>query len=225
MSEPRPTPITVLVCDDHRILTDSLAMIIRSDDDLELVGEPVADPESGIEVCRTTRPDVVLMDYEFRGRMNGMEATRRIRAASPDTNVIIMTAHEDDAVLVACVEAGACGFLNKTEALDEVIAAVKGAADGDVLIDPVILSKAMHTVAQQREARREADSVLDHLTEREREILQLLAHGLRNDGIAEKLFISPQTVQTHVRNILAKLGVHSKLEAVSFAIRHGAVTV
>lgn len=225
MSEARPTPTTVLVCDDHRILTDSLAMIIRSDDDLELVGEPLADPESAIEACRTTRPDVVLMDYEFRGRMNGMEATRRIRAASPDTNVIIMTAHEDDAVLVACVEAGACGFLNKTEALDEVIAAVKGAADGDVLIDPAILSKAMHTVAQRREARREADSVLGHLTEREREILQLLAYGLRNDGIAEKLFISPQTVQTHVRNILAKLGVHSKLEAVSFAIRHGAVSV
>ena len=225
MNEPSSNRISVLICDDHRILTDSLAMIVRSDDELLLVGEPVTDPEAAIEVCRRERPDVVLMDYEFRGPINGREATRKIKAVSPSTSVIIMTAHEDDAVLVSCVEAGASGFLNKTEAVDEVLAAVKGAAAGEVLIDKVILSKAVHNVAQRREARREADAVLAQLTDREREILQLLAHGLRNDGIAEKLFISPQTVQTHVRNILAKLGVHSKLEAVSFAIRHGAVSV
>ena len=123
------------------------------------------------------------------------------------------------------MEAGASGFLSKDSAAQDVLAAVKSAAEGEVLIDPGTLTRLLAQVAREREAKRDALNLLNDLTEREREILHLLAQGLRNDDIAGKLFISPQTVQTHVRNILGKLRVHSKLEAVAFAVRHGAIVV
>jgi NarL family two-component system response regulator LiaR len=216
--------ITLLICDDHKLLTDSLAMVVASEPDLALVTDPVDDPATAVQLVRERRPDVVLMDVAFTtSQMNGFEATRRIKEASPTTSVIIMTASAEESDLVAGVEAGAAGFLNKTEAVEEVLAAVRGAAEGEVLIDPGLLSRALHQVARDRETRRQAEVLLAQLTEREMEVLQLLARGKRNDGIAQELFISQQTVQTHVRNILAKLRVHSKLEAVSFAIHHGAV--
>jgi NarL family two-component system response regulator LiaR len=216
-----------LICDDHKILTDALAMVVERHGDLRLVAPPVHVPERAIELASEFAPDVVLMDLEFKGGggMTGIDATRRIKDASPSTKVVIMTAHDDERLLVDAVEAGASGFLGKDEAANEVLQAAKAAAEGEVLIDPSVLTRLLHQVAREREARREATNLLDDLTEREREILQLLAEGVRNDGIAEKLFISPQTVQTHVRNILGKLRVHSKLEAVAFAVKHGAITV
>jgi DNA-binding NarL/FixJ family response regulator len=218
--------ITLLICDDHKLLTDSLAMVVAAEADIDLVADPVDDPSLAIDLVKAHRPDVVLMDVSFKaGAMNGFDATRRIKDASPATNVVIMTASNDEAALVAGVEAGAAGFLNKTEAVDEVLAAVRGAAEGEVLIDPALLARALQQVARDREARRQAEQLLGQLTDRELEVLQLLAKGIRNEGIAEQLFISAQTVQTHVRNILAKLRVHSKLEAVSFAVRHGVVQV
>jgi DNA-binding NarL/FixJ family response regulator len=166
------------------------------------------------------------MDIVFKGGgMSGIEATRRIKEASPSTKVVIMTAHDEDRLLVEAVEAGASGFLSKDEAAQEVLNAAKAAADGEVLIDPGTLTRLLAQVAREREAQSQAMMLLNDLTEREREILLLLAEGLRNDDIASKLFISPQTVQTHVRNILGKLRVHSKLEAVTFAVRHGAIRV
>jgi DNA-binding NarL/FixJ family response regulator len=217
--------ISMLICDDHKILTDALALVVGLDESLQMVAAPVQDPQAAVEITAEMLPDVVLMDIVFKGGMSGIEATRKIKEVSPSTKVVIMTAHDDERLLVEAVEAGACGFLGKDEAANEVLQAVKAAAEGEVLIDPSVLTRLLHQVAREREARREATSLLDDLTDREREILQLLAEGMRNDGIAEKLFISPQTVQTHVRNILGKLRVHSKLEAVAFAVKHGAISV
>ena len=217
--------ITLLICDDHKVLTDALTMVVNIDGSLSMVAPAVHDPLSAIEICAEYLPDVVLMDIVFKGsEMSGIDATRRIKEVSPSTKVVIMTAHDDERLLVEAVEAGACGFLSKDEAANEVLAAAKAAAEGEVLIDPTILTRLLHQVARDREARRDAQALLDDLTDREREILQHLAEGLRNDDIAQMLFISPQTVQTHVRNILGKLRVHSKLEAVAFAVRHGAIT-
>jgi DNA-binding NarL/FixJ family response regulator len=216
--------IRLLICDDHRLLTDTLTDVASHDPRLALL-PAVHSPEEAVELARHTHPDVVLMDIEFRGEMNGIEATRRIKQSSPATKVVIMTAHEDESLLVEAVEAGASGFLRKTEGVDEFIAAVKSAADGEILIDRAALARLLPKVSRDRETRREALKLLDQLTDREREILAHLAKGLRNEDIASKLFISPQTVQTHVRNLLSKLGVHSKLEAVAFAVRHGAVSV
>lgn len=215
----------MLICDDHRLLTDTLTTVIENDPELRMLLPPVHSSEEAVGVVGERRPDVVLMDIEFRGSMSGIEATRQIKNVSPSTKVVIMTAHPIDRLLVEAVEAGASGFLRKTEGVDEVLNAVKAAAAGEILIDRVELARLLPQVAREREAQRDAELLLGQLTEREREILQLLGQGQRNEDIAARLFISPQTVQTHVRNTLTKLGVHSKLEAVVFAVRHGAVTV
>lgn len=217
--------ITLLICDDHKVLTDALAMVVGLDSDLRMIAAPVHTAEEAIDIAAEHLPDVVLMDIVFKGGMSGIEATRAIKAASPSTKVVIMTAHDDEHLLVEAVEAGASGFLGKDEAAEELLSAAKAAAEGEVLIDPVMLTRLLHSVALEREERRDALNLLEDLTEREKEILQLLAEGMRNDGIASKLFISPQTVQTHIRNILGKLRVHSKLEAVAFGVRHGAISV
>jgi DNA-binding NarL/FixJ family response regulator len=217
--------VTLLVCDDHKVLTDALALVVERDPDLAMVAPPVQDPERAIELCGESPPDVVLMDVVFKGPLDGIEATRRIKDVSPSTKVVVMTAHDDDRLLIEAVEAGASGFLAKEEAAGEILAAVKAAADGEVLIDPSTLTRLLHQVAREREAQRGAQLLLADLTDRERQILAMLAQGKRNDDIAAELSISPQTVQTHVRNILAKLRVHSKLEAVAFAVKHGAITV
>jgi DNA-binding NarL/FixJ family response regulator len=221
--------VTLLICDDHKILTDALATVVGLDPTLVMVAPPVHDPFTAIAVCTEQLPDVVLMDIVFKGEgngdMSGIEATRAIKEVSPSTKVVIMTAHDEDHLLVEAVEAGASGFLGKDEAAEKLLSAAKAAADGEVLIDPATLTRLLAQVAREREAQRGAQSLLDDLTDREREILQLLAEGMRNDDIAAKLFISPQTVQTHVRNILGKLRVHSKLEAVAFAVKHGAIAV
>lgn len=220
-----PRPVTLLICDDHRVLTDALAIVVGLDGGLDLVAPPVQDPHSAIDLCAQLRPNVVLMDIDFKQEMSGIDATRKIKEISPATKVIIMTAHDDDRLLVDAVEAGASGFLSKDDAAQELLSAAKAAADGEVLIDPETLARLLPQVARERELKRDALLLLHDLTEREREILPLLAQGMRNDDIAAQLYISPQTVQTHVRNILGKLRVHSKLEAVSFAVRHGAITV
>jgi DNA-binding NarL/FixJ family response regulator len=218
-------PVRLLICDDHRILTDTLTRVVEMDEGLELLAPPVHVPEEVVKLAADLQPDVILLDIEFRGAMSGIEATRRIKDVSPVTKVIVMTAHEQDRLLVDAVEAGASGFLRKTEGVDELLDAVRAAAEGEMLIDRAALARVLPQVARERETQRDALTLLGQLTEREREVLQLLAQGLRVEDMAERLFISPQTVQTHIRNILAKLGMHSKLEAVVFAFRHGAVAV
>lgn len=221
----REHKVSLLICDDHKVLTDALTLIVKLDAQLELMVPAVNTPEEAIALAAEHLPDVVLMDIMFKGGMTGIDATRRIKEISPSTKVVIMTAHDEDRLLVEAVEAGASGFLGKDEAAEHILAAAKAAADGEVLIDPSTLTRLLHQVSQERAERRDALNLLGDLTDREREILQLLAEGKRNEEIANRLFISPQTVQTHVRNILGKLRVHSKLEAVAFAVRHGAITV
>ncbi len=225
MTEDERRPITLLICDDHKILTDALSMVVERDEGFEMIAPAVHTAEEAVRLCRDHRPEVVLMDIVFKGGMNGIEATRQIKEFSPATKVVVMTAHDEENLLVEAVEAGASGFLSKDEAADEVLSAARAAAAGEVLIDPALLARLLHQVSREREARRDAQALLGELTDREREVLQLLAQGRRNDDIAQTLFISPQTVQTHVRNLLGKLGVHSKLEAVAFAVRHGAITI
>lgn len=188
-----------------------------------MIAPPVPDADHAVDLCREHRPDVVLMDVEFKVGMSGIEATRRIKESSPATKVVIMTAHDDDRLLVEAVEAGASGFLGKDEPADEVLAAAKAAADGEVLINPSTLARLLHQVTKEREEQREIQARFATLSEREWEILRHVAQGERNDDIAAALFISPQTVQTHVRNVLGKLEVHSKLEAVALAVRHNQI--
>lgn len=219
-------PIRVLLCDDHRILSDAFAMLIRSDPGLELVCDPVDTAEQAVAAATQHEPHVVLMDVQLKGETTGLEATRQIKAMCPWTNVVVMSGSGDpDRLLVEAVEVGASGFLPKTEAAGRVLEAIQAAARGESLLDSATLTRVLHRVAARRGAQREMAELTARLTDREREVLQLLAQGLSNDQVAAKLYISPQTVQTHIRNVLSKLRVHSKLEAVALAAKAGAIAV
>ena len=217
-------PIRLLIVEDHRLLADSLALVIAGDPELELVADPVDTAEGAVAAATEHRPDVMLMDVQLRGAETGIDATRRIKEMLPETKVVIISGLGNETLLVEATEAGASGFISKTEAVEEAIAAVKAAAAGEALIDPVLLSRLLRQMAIHRRERSEADLMVARLTPREREILQLIADGLRNEAIADRLFLSVRTVQKHVQNILHKLSVHSKLEAVAFAAKAGLVS-
>jgi DNA-binding NarL/FixJ family response regulator len=215
--------IVLLIADDHRILTDTLVSVVQDDPRFRLAGPPAHSAEVAVEAALRERPDVVLMDVDFGGQMDGFEATRRIKERLPQTAVVVMTADDDPRLLVQAVQAGASGFLRKTEGVDDFLGALKAAAAGEVLVDRGELARLLPMVNREREAQAAARLLFEQLTHRERAILELSAQGLRTQAVAERLGISPQTAQTHIRNTLAKLGVHSKLQAVALAIRSGAV--
>jgi DNA-binding NarL/FixJ family response regulator len=221
MTASAPPPVSMLICDDHRLVTDALSIVIDRDPGLRMVHEPVSRPEDAIDICREHEPQVVLMDVSFEGRMSGIEATRRIKDERPEVAVVILTGHPDARVLVEAVEAGASGFIDKSEMIDVVLQTVKAAAKGEVLVDSLTLSQAVRDVARERETDRDAGARLSSLTPREREVLGLCLQGCRNEEIAARLHIGVQTVQTHVHNVLRKVGARSKLEAVSFAVQNG----
>jgi two-component system, NarL family, response regulator NreC len=209
--------IRILVCDDHRILTDAMASVIGRDGRFELVAPPVHTPQEAVERAAELRPDVVLMDVSFEQEMTGIDATREIRAAAPSTAVIIMTTHRDDRLLVEAVEAGAAAYVSKTAGADDVLAAARAVADGEVLFDARELAAIMARVAKAREDDRAIDRSFERLTETERTILDLMIEGQANDEIAAGLSVSASTVQTHVRNIVRKLGARSRAHAVAIA--------
>jgi DNA-binding NarL/FixJ family response regulator len=210
-------PTSVLICDDHRILTDAIATILGSDPGLCLVTAPVDNGPDAVRLSEEHRPDVVLMDIELRGQMNGIEATRRIKQVSPTTHVVVVSGHRRPTVLVEAVEAGASGFLDKNTAIDDLLRVVHGAAAGELLIDPTLLARLMPQLAAERHATNGTRAKLARLTPREREILTLMTQGQGSDSIAQRLVISRPTVRTHIQNILTKLEVRSQLEAVALA--------
>ena len=217
--------IRVLICEDHRFLADALASLLAEGGHGTLVCPPVQTGEAALEAATEHDPDVIVMDINLPGSMSGLDATRAIKERRPDCKVLVITANEEDEVLVPAVEAGASALLEKSSPLDDVLDAIEKVAAGEMLVDPAKLARLMRAVSRQREGGREAALLLDQLTERETEILQLSAEGLSTAEIAGRLIISPQTVQTHVRNILAKLSVRSKLQAVAFAAKHGRISL
>ncbi len=214
------TVITLLICDDHRLLTDALVSIVGFDDGIKLVADPVDNGQDAIALCAEHRPDVVMMDIDLRGDLDGIEATRRIKKVSPLTNVVVVSGQRRPTVLVEAVEAGAAGFLDKNTAVDDLLATIRAAAAGEVLVDPAVLASLLPRLAAERQSTQDVNARLARLTAREREVLGLMAAGCRNDAIAARLVISTPTVRTHAQNILLKLGVHSQLEAVALAARN-----
>jgi DNA-binding NarL/FixJ family response regulator len=215
-----------LICDDHRILSEALAMIIDVDPGMQLLADPFVRAEDIVEAALALKPDVILMDVNLVGVMTGIEATRIITRHSPHTKVVVMSGSGDPAgLLVEAIEAGAAGFLPKTEAVTDTLATIRSAANGESLLSPTTLAWAMRQVAATRAAQRALEERNSRLTDREREILQRLSEGESNGTIAADLYLSVHTVNTHVRNILAKLEVHSKLQAVTWGVKSGAITV
>ena len=209
-------PIRVLLVDDHQLLTEALAHVLERQPDISVVGHcgSVADARTAAR----ERLDVVLMDYRLPDG-TGADATRAIKSRWPAAKVVMLTGSTDDETILDSIQAGADGYLTKDRAIDEVVHAVRAAHVGEILLPRAVVYSIARRVAEARErgaTRRPADQ----LTPRELEVLRALAGGLSSREICERLLIAPNTLRTHVQNIMGKLHVHSKLEAVAFALRH-----
>jgi DNA-binding NarL/FixJ family response regulator len=213
MAETPPTPIRVLIVDDHDVFASSLAQVLGLEPDLLALGTA-----SSIAQARTmipsTLPDVVLMDHRLPDG-DGVEAIAELHELRSSTKFVVLTASTADHVLVTAIESGATGFLSKSRSLDEVRSAVRAAHSGEAVISPEMLARLLPRLNRRREPGRV------ELTERELEVLALLSEGLTNTDIAKRMVVSVHTVRNHVANLSAKLGAHSKLEALSIAIRRG----
>ena len=215
---PPTARIRVLLVDDHTVVRRGLRLVFELEDDLEIVGE-AADGREALSQVAALRPDVVVMDLLMPG-MNGVEATRAIRAAFPDVEVVALTSVLEDRMVVDAVEAGASGYLLKETRPDELFEAVRAAARGEVRLDPRAQQRLM------RELRRPVAPVDARaaLTEREAEVLQQLAQGATNKSIAQSLGVGEATVKSHVSSLLAKLGLKSRTQAALHALREGWVS-
>jgi len=209
--------IRVILVDDHRSFTDALSVVLNLQSDLKVV----ATASTAFEVVALVgklRTDVVLMDYHLPDQ-NGAEATARVKQVSPSTKVVMLTAANEDDVLLASIEAGASGYLNKEQAVDDVAETVRKAQAGDILVPRATLLRLLSRINDSVHSTRPADGLANRLTPRELTVLQEVASGGDDSIISSRLGISPLTFRTHVRNIMGKLGVHSRLEAVTLALR------
>jgi DNA-binding NarL/FixJ family response regulator len=206
----------VLVVDDQELFRRGLTMLLNVETDIEVVGE-AADGASAVQLATDTAPDVVLMDVRMP-RQTGIEACTAIKDAAPNARIIMLTVSDEEADLYEAVKNGASGYLLKDSSIEEVAQAVRVVADGQSLISPSMAIKLLDEFKQM--SRTDRSSVpTPRLTERELEVLRLVAQGLNNREIAKQLFISENTVKNHVRNILEKLQLHSRMEAVMYAVR------
>lgn len=213
--------IRVLIVDDQRTFGEALGMALGKERDLTVV-EVVTDGAAAVAASDELHPDVVLMDVTMPG-MDGIEATRRIKEAEPETAVIVLTGELGDLTVGRAVQAGADGCLPKTEAVLDLAGAVRKAHAGEELLDEDRVEESLRKLRHRRQQDASIEQRLERLTPREIEILELTAAGLSSEKVSATLGMSPNTLRTHVQNVLTKLKVHSKLDAVVLALRHGAI--
>ncbi len=215
-------PITVLLAEDHDIVREGTRQLLEKARDLDVIGE-AGDGESAVQLAGALQPDVLVMDVRMP-KLNGQEATRRIKADHPEIRVLILSAYEDDQYVFPLLEAGADGYLLKTAKGHELVGAIRAVHAGRKVLAPSITDKVISRLANGPRGHR-PDEMMEALTERELEVLQAVAGGKSNKEIAEQLFLSTNTVQVHLRNIFGKLGVGSRTEAVTQALRQGLISL
>jgi len=202
--------ISVLIVDDHEVVREGLRLSLLRSPQIRVVGE-APDGETAIALSDRRRPDVIIMDLRMPG-MDGIEATEEILKSSPDTAVIVFTAYSERALLSRSLESGARGYILKEAPHETLLRAIEKVAGGETFVDPAL----MPNLIQGRDGG-------DSLTQREREILQLLADGMSNADVAQRLFISQETVKSHVRHILVKLEADTRTQAVAIALREAMI--
>ena len=210
--------IRVMLVDDHTILREGLRSLLALQEDIEVVGE-AGDGQTALELIGTLKPDVVLMDVAMP-RMDGLEATRRIKKDFPETRVVVLTQHDNREYVFSLLQAGAVGYILKKSGGAEVINAIRSAYTEGAFLPPSIAREVMDRFIQ-----RPPEEGQPRLTDREKEVLRLIAEGKTNKEIAEILFLSVKTVMAHRANIMEKLDLHSRTELVKYAIRQGMISV
>jgi two-component system response regulator NreC len=212
-------PVKLLLVDDHPIVRSGLRMLFLSEPGMQIVGEASSGQEA-VEAVSRLQPDVVIMDVSMPG-MNGIEATRRIKAAHPHTAVLALTMYEDEQYFFEMLNAGASGYIPKRAAPDDLVSAIKVVAEGNVFLYSTLARFLIRDMAEREAVEpEEGDEVL---TVREREVLTCIAEGMTNREIAEALVISIKTVERHRENIMAKLDMHNRVELVKYAIKKGLI--
>ncbi len=211
--------IKVLICDDQEIVCEGLQLILSSDAEIRVVGQAHNGLEA-LELMPTVQPNLVLMDLKMPV-MNGILATRKIKEKYPEVRVLVLTTYDDDEWLFDAVRAGASGYLLKDRPRSELLKAIKGTVNGDSFVDPAVAGKLLGQIAQNTPPRQSPVEI--SLSERETEVLQLLAQGLANADIAQRLYLSEGTVRNYTSSIFAKLNVSDRTQAVVLALRYGLV--
>jgi len=212
--------IRVLLADDHAIVREGIKRILAEEPDIEVVGE-AGDGLQAVEMAKKLKPDVAILDITMPA-LNGIEATRQIRSSLPNTHTLTLTMHEDDTYVFQLLKAGAAGYVLKRAAATDLVQAVRAAQRGEAFLYPSV-AKAVVADYLKRLEEGEGREQYDGLTEREKEILTLVADGATNQEIARKLFISIKTVQTHRAHIMEKLDLHDRTKLVRYAIRKGLI--
>jgi DNA-binding NarL/FixJ family response regulator len=217
-------PIRALIVDDHALFRRGLEMVLAAEDDIELVGE-ASDGAEAVQKAGESLPDVVLMDIRMP-KSSGIEACRAMKEVAPSSKIVMLTISDEEEDLYEAIRAGASGYLLKDIPLDEVADVVRAVHGGQSLINPSMAAKLLTefaTLAKRGEEERAEQVPAPKLTDREMEVLRLVARGMNNRDIAKELFISENTVKNHVRNILEKLQIHSRMEAVMIAVRENLI--
>jgi two-component system response regulator NreC len=225
--------ITIMLVDDHDVVRTGLRSYLETQPGMQVVAE-ASDGAAAIQLAMEKRPNIILMDITMAG-MDGLEATRQLRALCPESLVLALTVHEDKQYFMEMLAAGASGYLTKQAAADELVAAIRAVAEGNVYLQPALarwlledyqrLARQSGSAAHPHHEKEAAVVGLEILSARERQVLELVAQGLSNDQIGAQLELSPKTIARHRERIMNKLNMHSRTELVKFAIRTGLISL
>ena len=207
----------ILLCDDQAVIRDGLEMLLNLEKDFQVIGS-AQDGAEAVELAAQKQPDLILMDLKMP-MMNGIEATREIRARFPQIKILVLTTYDDDEWVFDAIRAGASGYLLKDTSRQKIVESIRGTMDGKSFVDPAIAGKLLNQIASRQT--QPASMLTDKLTERELDVLRLIAKGINNGEVAVQLHLSEGTVRNHVSAILEKLGVSDRTQAAVIAIQHG----